>query len=224
MISFVILLVMVLSLNAHAGQVLIYNAPYTYSPDIVKYAQSNQFIIGKYHKHNIKPVNSRGLPPLPTAVRRFNIAHHQSPVTIHQPLTTIHHSLTTNHHSLSSMIKHIILREAISRNGVYKQNKPKTLVLTLYYPLNIYALTPKQKVFLLAGLRHFKGEKLYIEGYTDCSGTKKYNNKLADKRAKAVVGFLNKHGFKAVKMPSFGKYHTLKTAKESRRVEIYAKK
>ena len=128
------------------------------------------------------------------------------------------------------MIKYIILKKVMRienkrQNNIHQyKNTKKTLILTLYYPLNIYALTPEQKVFLLAKLRHFKDKKLYIEGYTDCRGSKKYNNTLAQKRAKTVVVFLNKHGFKSVGMPSFGKYHTLKTAKKSRRVEVYVEK
>ena len=244
MISLVVLFLTFLSLNAHAGVLTIYNTPYTYNANVVNYAQSNQFIIGKpkptdrvhadtklvepyqrvWHRlgsgssdrRTVKPVNSRGRPPLPTAVHRFNVARHQTPIA--------------NHHSLSSMIKYMILKKVMrvenrSRAGVHqRKDAKKTLVLTLHYPLNVYALTPGQKVFLLAKLRHFKDKKLYVEGYTDLKGSKKYNNHLARDRAKTVVAFLNKHGFKAVEMPSFGKYHILKTAKKSRRVEIYAKK
>ena len=222
MISLIVLLLTVLSLNAHAETFTIYSIPYTYHSDIVSYAQTDQFVMGRYYRTPVKPVNSRGLPPLPTAVHRFN----QSRFT------------------LNDMIKYMILRrvagiEGRSRTPVRRRsavvNKSlvigsiviqhsKFRILTLHYPLNVYTLTPQQKVLLIAKLRPFKGRKLYVEGYTDYSGTKKYNDWLAKERAEAVVAFLNRHGFKAVELPSYGKYRMLKTAQESRRVEVYVEK
>ena len=235
MISLVVLLLAALSLNTYAGTLTIYSTPYTYHSDIVNYAQTDQFVIGKTnHKKAAKPIISRGSPPLPTAVHRFS----------------------TNIYSLNAMIKYLVLKRVASMEGrsrtpvrhrpavvnkslVVRQivngyqlngysqssiHNSKFLILTLHYPINVYTLTLKQKAVLLSKLKPFKDKKLYIEGYTDCIGTKKYNDRLARERAKAVVVFLKKHGYKAVELPSFGKYHTLKTAEESRRVEIYVEK
>ncbi len=217
MISLIVLLLSVLSLNAHAGAFTIYSIPYTYRSDIVSYAQTDQFVMGRYYRTPVRPVNSRGRPPLPTAVRRPN---------------------RYTRFTLNDVIKYMILRRVAGIEGRAKawhspslshqkwisKDHQRTLILTLHYPINVYTLTPQQKVSLLAKLRLFKDKKLYVEGYTDCSGTKAYNDKLAKLRAEAVVKFLNKHGFKAVELTSYGKYHTLKTAKQSRRVEIYVEK
>ena len=209
-----------LSLNAYAGTLTVYSTPYTYHSSVVSYAQANQFVIGKYSKKGIKkaakPVISRGSPPLPTAVHRFSV----------------------NSYSLNDMIKYLILKRVANMEGRaavqhrpspphrkrVKKSNQKVLILTLHYPINVYTLTRRQKAILLSKLKPFKNKKIYVEGYTDCSGTKRYNDWLANKRAKTVVSFLRKLGYSAVELPSYGKYHTLKTAEESRRVEIYVEK
>ena len=200
MISVIVLFMTLLTFNAHA--VTVYNTPYTYAANIVRYAQTYQFVIGTPPKQKARLVNSRGYPLLPTAVHR------------------------TGSTTLNNLLKLAILQRVAETEGHIKpQHHSETVVAcVLHYPLNVYVLTAKQKVLLLSKLRPFKGRKLYVEGYTDCKGGKKYNDKLANQRAEAVVAFLNEHGFKAVKLPSYGKYDTLKTAKQSRRVEVYVEK
>lgn len=200
MISIIILFMTLLAFNAHTAT--IYSTPYTYNANIVRYAQTNQFVIGVPPKQNTKLINSRGRPLLPTAVHRIGST------------------------TLNNLLKYAILQRVSETEGHVKPQRhlKKVVAYVLHYPLNAYALTTKQKVSLLSKLKPFKGKRLYVEGYTDCSGSKKYNNKLAKQRAEAVVAFLNKHGFKATELPSYGKYHTLKTAKKSRRVEVYVEK
>ncbi|AEA33615.1 OmpA family protein [Hippea maritima] len=226
---FVFLLSFVVNANAK-GVFTVYSEPYTYpSTPIVNYAQNNQFLMGKWKAvkgarslggekdrkvhSSVRLIDSRGsFPSLPTAVHRLN----------------------QKTYSLNDMIKLVILKRVSRSAKIKKSNNrtnvanvttaKKTLILTLYYPLDIYTLTPRQKVLLISKLKSYKSKKLYVEGYTDCAGSREYNNVLARKRAENVAQFLNRHGFNAVVLPSFGKYHTLKTAKESRRVEIYVEK
>lgn len=95
----------------------------------------------------------------------------------------------------------------------------RRILAVVHYPLNAYLLTKKDKEHLMKKLKNYKGI-LYVRGFTDCSGSKKYNDILAEKRAEEVSNFLRKHGFRVVVLKSIGKCCTLETADESRRVEI----
>ncbi len=202
----------ILVLSANAGTITIYNAPYTYQSDIVDYATTNTFIIG------IPPevkLSAKAKPSTKVKLSGYIKNKKQSLKSRRYP------SLPAAFQGFNgSLVKNILIRSM----GIKEKPVSKSLILTIYYPLNVYKLTSRQEALLISKLARYKNKKLYIEGYTDCSGSREYNNKLAQKRADTVILFLKKHGYKAVKIPSYGNYHTLKAAKLSRRTEVYAER
>ena len=113
----------------------------------------------------------------------------------------------------------VVFNETTKRQG--KGGKSMREVAEVHYPIDVYTLTSDQEAHLLGKLQHYKNRLLYIEGFTDCTGSREYNDKLANNRAKTVAEFLKKHDFKVKVLPSYGKYHTLRTDEESRRTVIY---
>ncbi len=204
MISFIFIIITVLFLNAHAhaGILTIYNTPYKYNSNLVNYIRTEQFVIGEYKPAS--PANSHRVSPLPATVGRTNVAN------------------TFNNMLKNTMLKNI--NRAQGENNLMQSRNNLTNVLTLHYPLNVYSLNTNQKLSLITRLISYKNEILFIEGYTDCSGTRSYNDMLAHERAETVANFLVQHGYKVAQLPSYGKYHTLKTASESRRIAIYVEK
>ena len=186
----------------------VYQERYTY-PDtpVVRYATTSQFLIEKggfsYGCRSL--MGGRPSPPAPVRESRMNV-------------------------NLSSLIVKSFIAKVLSRYEGHKEKTKKAKngkgvsmkeVAVVHYPIDVYTLTDKQESELIGELQKYKNRLLYVEGFTDCSGTRAYNNELANERAKSVAGFLKKHGFRVKTLPSWGKYQTLKTDEASRRTVVY---
>lgn len=68
----------------------------------------------------------------------------------------------------------------------------KDKTVTVYFHFNSAKLTSAQKKVIQQELSARKdGSQVTIVGYTDSQGSKKYNQKLSERRAKAVSKYLN---------------------------------
>jgi len=97
------------------------------------------------------------------------------------------------------------------------------------------ALIKKESYLLLGKLievaKSCPDSKLVIEGHTDSDGSKRYNQKLSEKRANAVKIYLERHGISKERLESIGygelqpiaSNKTKAGKKENRRIEINVK-
>ena len=69
--------------------------------------------------------------------------------------------------------------------------------VTLLFGANKYAIGPRAKKMLeqiAVYAKYDKSVQVEIEGYTDNEGTRRYNQKLADRRTRAVEAYLVSYG------------------------------
>ena len=135
------------------------------------------------------------------------------------------------------MVKKTIL-ESISVKEA-KAAKPEPLKnLTIYFPFNSFAVseTDEKRIFQFIAdqgdlaMGDPDGEhylKLFVAGYTDSKGSKKYNQKLALKRAQAVEKVLKKREYNNVFVEAKGKCCYVEPNSEdakNRRAELKAER
>ena len=202
----------------------IYQESFTYrNTPIVSYATTEQFVIEKGGlSHGCRSLR-RLSPPAPI---RKSIKRH--PLSLQTPKTPA--SLFSGGSVKSLLVASLRMHGVKFGTGrIVKQKRKRKRrrvsgmreVTVIHYPAGEYTLTDEQKTHLIGSLQKYKNRLLYIEGFTDCNGSREYNDKLAENRAEAVASFLKKHGFKVRVMPSYGKYHTLRTDEDSRRTVVY---
>ncbi len=76
--------------------------------------------------------------------------------------------------------------------------RPHTRLASVYFDFNKSTLTAKGRATLdelLATLKHKHIEAVTIAGYADAIGSNSYNQRLSEKRARAVQHYLRVHGF-----------------------------
>lgn len=206
-----------LLITANAYSIGIYQENYTYpASTIVNIATTDQFVIDKENRlfHGCRSF-SRPSPPAPSA----------QPTPMKKPAQSLRLQSLFLGNGIKSILMGTLKQHGVEFNQPTKTktkgSKEMKAVATVHFPINVYTLTDEQKAHLLGELQHYKNRLLYIEGFTDCTGSREYNDNLANDRAKSVADFLKKHGFKVKAMQSWGKYQTLKTDKASRRAVIY---
>jgi outer membrane protein OmpA-like peptidoglycan-associated protein len=133
------------------------------------------------------------------------------------------------------MIKKAILESiTVKEERAAKPEPPKSL--TIYFPFNFSSIseTDEKRIFKFIGdqgdlaMGDPDGEhylKLFVAGYTDSKGSKKYNQMLALKRARAVEQVLKKREYNNVYVEAKGKccYADLNSEDaKNRRVEVKA--
>lgn len=70
----------------------------------------------------------------------------------------------------------------------------------VYFPFDQYVLTPEAQAVVQQAAEYAKGggaSKIVVTGHTDTSGSDKYNQKLSERRAKAVADGLVSLGVNA---------------------------
>ncbi len=153
------------------------------------------------------------------------------------PTSSLNGSVPTeqSNAAFGEMVKKALL-ETISVKEVKAAKPEPPKALTIYFPFNSSKIseTDEKRLFDFIADRgdlamgdpdseHFM--KLYVTGYTDSKGSKKYNQKLALKRAQAVEKVLKKREYNNVIVESEGKCCYLELNSEdakNRRVEVKA--
>jgi len=105
--------------------------------------------------------------------------------------------------------------------------------ITIYFDFDSHALTStaKSKLRGLADtLQNYRRIMVVLEGHTDSQGSKRYNEILAEKRARAVGSYLLQLGvwIRQITFVSYGKSKlvdlgwSINSHRRNRRVEIYS--
>ena len=105
----------------------------------------------------------------------------------------------------------------------------RTLLASVYFPLNSVLLLPSEKIILIDLLAQVRGKRLLFAGFTDRLGDKDTNTLLAYRRARAVKAFFLKTGLDPANLFAAAKGHccyknngkTPTGRRQNRRVEIY---
>jgi len=183
--------------------------PYTYSLETVcKWVSADQFVICD----KCKPVEC----DLKEAIQE---AHKAS---IMQDLHTPRQS------GLNSLMG-LAIKNYFVKKIPAKYPKPKTVsecsnpkvILEVYFAFDSYSFTKEAKDKLNTAIKQYQGQTLFVKGYTDHIGSKKYNVKLADKRANSVAEYLKKHGIKVEVLENASAFGINKLDNLNRCVEIY---
>jgi outer membrane protein OmpA-like peptidoglycan-associated protein len=90
------------------------------------------------------------------------------------------------------------------------QPAPTGLDMLINFDLDSAELTEQARANLNEFAKALKDERLraatfVVEGYTDASGDETYNNRLSERRAQAVTGFLLANGISLEKVEAIGK-------------------
>jgi len=96
------------------------------------------------------------------------------------------------------------------------------VIATVFFAFDEYNISPEGYEKLKNIVLDYEDNKkpaLKITGYTDCVGSKQYNDMLALKRAMAVAGYLQRHGFDTA-VEGKGDCCFKETEELSRRAEI----
>jgi len=98
----------------------------------------------------------------------------------------------------------------VASNGCQKEVGVRTLPNSVLFAFDKYYLTARGKIVLdeLAARFLANGanllEKVAVVGHTDSTGTKRYNQRLSEKRANTVANYLIKQGIPRVKITQRG--------------------
>ncbi len=106
------------------------------------------------------------------------------------------------------------VEEKVQKVAVVSTTKPRVIVLAfedLHFDFDKSTLTPEARELLkknISILKAYPKAKISIAGYTSASGTEEYNQKLSERRAKAVYDYVTKEGLvpsKNLSMIGYGK-------------------
>lgn len=91
------------------------------------------------------------------------------------------------------------------------------------FPLNGTAIADNAELNAVADRARRSGADVTVNAYTDESGRAEYNQRLSERRARAVGDYLVAHGVPAAKVHTHGRgtTHAYATAALDRRAEIY---
>jgi outer membrane protein OmpA-like peptidoglycan-associated protein len=157
--------------------------------------------------------------PIPSLVLRFyNEANTESKVAKNKVLVAKRNGLECYTGTKQSKRPKLVRKTA---QTIKSEPKPKTskpeihreplkIVARIHFDFDRYNIKKEYKPILNEVIKTLKQNpyvELIIEGYTDNIGTKKYNDKLALKRARSVKNYLVKHGIPAekIKIKGIGK-------------------
>jgi len=192
--------------NIGKASVIVY-MPYHAKTDVAKFKTTNQFVICDNCKpQTIVYANYKN-------VQQYSILHAMSNSAKKSILSNVNKLL---HHSLTA--HPAVLQDA----SHYTQDTQAKL--NIYFDFDSYKINNKEKQLLDKFAQTNKNKKVTVEGFTDCTGSRSYNNTLAAKRAETVAKYLRRKGVKVTVKTSYGKYLTEKSDKASRRTIIIAKK
>ncbi|MEC9492020.1 OmpA family protein [Flexistipes sp.] len=94
--------------------------------------------------------------------------------------------------------KDLSKNEAVKADNKTLADEQKNLLATVYFAFDEYNISPEGYEKLKGIVLKYKDKNkptLKITGYTDCVGSKEYNNMLALKRAMTVAGYFKTKGF-----------------------------
>ncbi len=183
--------------------------PYTYSLETVcKWVSTDQFVICdkcKSVEYDLR--------------KAIQEAHKAS---VMQDLHTPRQS------GLNSLVG-LAMRNYLMKKIPVKRPKPKAVsecsnlkvILEVYFAFDSYDLTKEARDKLNTVIKQYQGQTLFVKGYTDHVGSKKYNVKLADKRANSVAEYLKKHGIKVEVLENASAFGVSKLDSLNRCVKIY---
>ncbi len=107
--------------------------------------------------------------------------------------------------------------------------EPKIIILAfedVHFDFNQSTLKPEAKTILKRNIQLLKDNpnaKVRVAGYTSASGTEEYNQKLSERRAKAVQDFLISEGVSSQTLSTIGYGETNPAQHEAAPKELYSK-
>lgn len=125
----------------------------------------------------------------------------------------------------------ITVKDSIIEKSIFPTDSIISSQSISFYPLNKHELNAEYKAYLQLLVNYLNSNrnvKIRLEGHTDNSGSKKFNQELSIKRANSVKDYLFSQGVFSIQMEVVGfgetkpkvKGNSLEAKKKNRRVEV----